>query len=304
MLSARTIDKYVELVNEKVAARTALTAQQIFEAVERDCQNELSKLVEDLQEIVPHLEIPPPHLYALNANLFVAILGYGKKRRKLGDHTFFNHPYEAAKIAAEAYGDLRLTDLDTFLVRIGIGLHHDRAEERVEDRLKKEKQEIRTETVSEIFPRKRRLPNRRIFFAFSQVAEYYGVHLPEYEEEMPEYRKRLEELVGRKNVKQTLRRRNASSQNIWDYFPLAEKYRAIVEEKTNDREIQYLEEERRIFAHELATSLIIAENFWGEFDASQVHRRIRVSISENLQQMKSDILSTLLKEKKDKQAEN
>ncbi len=283
-LTEKTIDHYVLIMNVNPESQV-LNEEAIFDAVASTFQKELAELARGITDIVPEINLPPAYVNALKANLYVAVRGYGTLKRKLGGMVF-NHPYQAAQIAAESYRDLGLTDQDTFLVSLLVALHHDRIEDRTEQRIKKEfksiEAEVRQKVLSQRVPhRGRTFDAAKIFEIFSQVGEEYKLPSPSKIEDINQYTIDFREAYQRNSFRERLRQGKGDPSLMNVYVRLAEQYHQRLDAALAKKERKYHREERNIFAQELKASLAVADTILkrsGTFHPRCIRTRVETAV--------------------------
>ena len=191
----------------------------------------------------------------LTAGVYHAILSYGNRTRKLGNHYFFNHPLKAAQwraTAAEKLGSV--LNLIPEIIEI---LQHDRIEERAES------------AVGEIKPALREAARKSVeetghlITIYEQAGKEVGrISIPPFLSELPFYKGKFDALIANERpahrLKGVLGRPSLSLPEFHDYFEALEKYIPLLKRFIHAVEEGFIDKELGIFRQEMEDLLQVA----------------------------------------------
>lgn len=231
-----------------------ISLQQPTEALQH-AQPELDILVDDLLLKAPGLKglLPSEELNSLRFALLQNIHGYGRTKRKLGKHYFANHPFRAAQLCVEAERWNRGPhDITGYIQGLDMSIHsilaHDRAEERVSKRLKKEKADLSREVLE-------RMEEGEIITKVQAVILDLNVSVPPHERELPWYEKEVLELLHGPKSSRHFRRAGITRTTLQEYFAAISDYVPTLRRCVIKREEELLTEEFSKYEAELLHGL-------------------------------------------------
>jgi len=226
------------------------------------------RLLDDLEEARPVLEIlvedligEHPHVIGmlddnskdvLRFGIYHTIIGYGDKKRKLGDHHFFNHPFRAAQLRVALAEKIGETDPLDLVPQVLILLAHDLVEEQVSSTLKEEKKNIQQQTLDEIGA-------KRVITDLESAAENMRLSLPQDVDGLPSYEQRYRGLISRERSREKLTALLSNSdlreQRLKAYFDALRQYVPRLREKVIQREKTLIQEELQRYRSELTSGM-------------------------------------------------